>query len=524
MLDYIRRHRTLFISLFAVVGIGMIVTMLGTTSSGGAVNPGGNLFGAGYAARVESEKITQPELVEELNRRFESAQRYLSQQMKDLPPDQAEQNRRFMESMIKAQVNPASVLDMMIEQRFRFITARQIGLSASKESIQKAIQELPYFQENDKFDPLRYHQVLSQNRIEPAKFEAQVAQSVESELLGELFQAVMNRRSPAETKEREFLNQERIFEIVEVNPKDLTGAPKPSKDDVSTFASNPLNQDRITNYYNQNSAKYKKSEQVRAKHILITGDSAETQAKDVLQKIQSGALSFDDAAKAHSQDPSNAQKGGDLGFFGRGMMDPAFEAAAFSLKEKGERTANPVKTSFGFHLIELVERQEAQDTPLETVKLEIAEALAAEDSAREFAEKTVNAWLAAGTIPAAELKNLKLEWKKQKPWKASEEFFPGVGKLNDEDLPLVLALKTPNAFLKKRLFRGEVWVMARFVSMGSSKPVKASETKIAADEMGPSQDELNYFLDRRKKALVESKKIVKNDKFIQDLSAQLETR
>lgn len=84
--------------------------------------------------------------------------------------------------------------------------------------------------------------------------------------------------------------------------------------------------------------------QVKASHILVP---YEDQAMQIIEKINAGA-DFADMAKRFSRCPSG-KKGGNLGWFGRGMMVPEFETAAFEA-EKG-KVVGPVKTQFGFHLI-----------------------------------------------------------------------------------------------------------------------------------------------------------------------------
>lgn len=91
--------------------------------------------------------------------------------------------------------------------------------------------------------------------------------------------------------------------------------------------------------------------EVRASHILVLD---EQQAKDLKTKIDNNEISFEDAAKEYSQCPSKAQ-GGDLGYFGRGMMVKEFETAAFN-GEVGKVT-DPVQTQFGWHLIKVVDKK-----------------------------------------------------------------------------------------------------------------------------------------------------------------------
>ncbi len=91
--------------------------------------------------------------------------------------------------------------------------------------------------------------------------------------------------------------------------------------------------------------------QVRASHILV---ETEKEANDILNNVKNGTISFEDAAKKFSKCPSGAQ-GGDLGYFGRGMMVKEFEDSAFATK-KGEISA-PVKTQFGWHLIKVIDKK-----------------------------------------------------------------------------------------------------------------------------------------------------------------------
>ncbi len=91
--------------------------------------------------------------------------------------------------------------------------------------------------------------------------------------------------------------------------------------------------------------------EVRAEHILV---ETESQANEILQKINDGKISFEEAAKKSSKCPSGS-KGGDLGYFGRGAMVKEFEEAAFSTA-KGNVSA-PVKTQFGWHLIKVIDKR-----------------------------------------------------------------------------------------------------------------------------------------------------------------------
>ncbi len=91
--------------------------------------------------------------------------------------------------------------------------------------------------------------------------------------------------------------------------------------------------------------------EIRASHILV---KTEDEANNLLSKISSGEENFEDAAAKYSLCPSGAV-GGDLGFFGKGMMVKPFEDAAFSLEK--DKVSSPVQTQFGWHLIKVTDIQ-----------------------------------------------------------------------------------------------------------------------------------------------------------------------
>jgi peptidyl-prolyl cis-trans isomerase C len=133
-------------------------------------------------------------------------------------------------------------------------------------------------------------------------------------------------------------------------------------------------------FYTKNPDKFKQGETVRASHILV---KVEESADDAMKKVARSKIDavlkrakagedFAALAKENSADGSAAQ-GGDLGFFPRGQMVPAFDQAVFALKP-GE-ISEVVTTQFGYHIIKLTEKKEASTIPLETVKPRVLEFL-----------------------------------------------------------------------------------------------------------------------------------------------------
>ena len=130
-------------------------------------------------------------------------------------------------------------------------------------------------------------------------------------------------------------------------------------------------------FYKKNEDKFKTGDQIRASHILV---KTEPEAKEIEKELKAGA-SFEDLAKKHSIDGA-AQKGGDLGWFGKGSMLPDFEKVAFSLKEGA--TSGIVQTKFGYHIIKLTGKRAAGTRSFEEVKDQIKAAIAPEKQQETF--------------------------------------------------------------------------------------------------------------------------------------------
>jgi foldase protein PrsA len=125
----------------------------------------------------------------------------------------------------------------------------------------------------------------------------------------------------------------------------------------------------IKAYFDKNKATLDKPEQVRARHILVAD---ETTANTVEAKLKAGG-DFAALAKQYSTDPSTKDKGGELGFFGKGQMVPAFSDAAFSLPV-GKISA-PVKSPFGWHIIQVEAIQPALKATLAGSSAQITDQL-----------------------------------------------------------------------------------------------------------------------------------------------------
>jgi peptidyl-prolyl cis-trans isomerase C len=134
-----------------------------------------------------------------------------------------------------------------------------------------------------------------------------------------------------------------------------------------------VSDDDAKKFYDENAAQFKKEAQVKASHILIGTEptasaeekkKAKEKAEEVLKELKAGK-DFAELAKTNSTCPSKSQ-GGDLGFFGKGQMVKPFEDAAFGLKK--DELSGVVETQFGYHIIKLTDKKEAETVPLAEVK------------------------------------------------------------------------------------------------------------------------------------------------------------
>ncbi|WP_338447950.1 peptidylprolyl isomerase [Niallia oryzisoli] len=134
----------------------------------------------------------------------------------------------------------------------------------------------------------------------------------------------------------------------------------------------------IESYFEENKESYNQPEQVEASHILVED---EVTANVVKEKLAAGE-DFAALAKEYSTDTSNAENGGELGYFSKGEMAPEFEEAAFSMN-KGD-ISDPVQTDYGFHIIKVTDKKAAKEAELKDYKDEIKQTLFDQELQTEY--------------------------------------------------------------------------------------------------------------------------------------------
>ena len=164
-----------------------------------------------------------------------------------------------------------------------------------------------------------------------------------------------------------------------------------------------ITHDDFQAYYDQHRDQYRVDQQAKVSHILIKTPlpgpggkvdekgvaEAQHRAEDLLKQLKAGAK-FEDLAKKYSEDPGSAKEGGSLGWIGKGRTVPEFEKAAFS-QPKGQ-IGDLVKSSYGFHIIRVDDRQDAHMKTPDEVKDQI-EPLLKQQKAQQIAQRQAEALL-----------------------------------------------------------------------------------------------------------------------------------
>ncbi|TCN27768.1 peptidylprolyl isomerase [Mesobacillus foraminis] len=140
-----------------------------------------------------------------------------------------------------------------------------------------------------------------------------------------------------------------------------------------------VTEEEMKTYFDENKESFNEQEQVEASHILV--DDKKT-AEEVAQKLADGE-DFAELAKEYSTDASNAESGGELGYFSKGEMAAEFEEAAFSMA-KGD-ISDPVKTEYGYHIIKVTDKKAAIEAVYEDHKEDIKEILFDQKLQSEYA-------------------------------------------------------------------------------------------------------------------------------------------
>ena len=381
MLDRMRRHKgwlkwSLALVIFAFVFLYVPGLM---DQTGGAGLP------TDVIARVGDQEISLAEFQQIYTRQLQAYR--------------LESGGEISEEVLRSLGIDRQILQQMIDGHAALAEAQRLGLEVSNAEVRERILTLPAFQVDGRFiGEASYRQLLQQQRppLSPRQFEEEIRSEI---LVNRLQEAVTGwvRVSDAEIADEHRRRNERVrVDVVAFRAADFRGEVEATDDDVSLlfaeesatyeipekrrlrfllvdqtaiFDSFVLTDDEVRQYYDANLSQYQTPGQVRASHILLRVDGDDeavaARAAELAAEARAGA-DFAELARQHSEDETNAENGGDLGPFGRGRMVPEFENAAFALAA-GE-ISDPVRSPFGYHVINVTEKQEEVTQPFAEVR------------------------------------------------------------------------------------------------------------------------------------------------------------
>lgn len=274
-------------------------------------------------------------------------------------------------------------LETLINQELIYQMAGKEGVLATDNEIQEIImKDIGAFQKNGRFQRDLYFGVLEANRLSPADFEQKIRKERVGIRAQKLFEASATPLMIEVSKLQALQQQKYNVAFVQVDKDIVTTKMPVAAGDVEKRMSDAAFAGKIQEYYNLNKAEFTTEEQVNAQHILIKSDDKrnEKQALEEINKIAEMAKKedFGKLAAKYSEDQGSKDKKGELGYFGRGKMDPEFENAAFT--QKPGEVGKPIKTMFGYHLIKVLDKKAGGQKSFDSVKSEIARKLVATEA------------------------------------------------------------------------------------------------------------------------------------------------
>ncbi|MEL0630646.1 SurA N-terminal domain-containing protein [Psychromonas aquatilis] len=297
---------------------------------------------------------------------------------------------------IRAQATQGLITDRLIAQ-----AVEEMGLRVSDEEVKDTIRNTTDFQTDGKFNNNLYLSILRNNNLSPEQYSTNLKASlVRLQLLETLVGSEFVLPSEVEQVAK-LQSQERVARFLNIQTADFgeqtvtdqevedfynentASFESPEQFDVEyvlldaeKLATNaPLTEEEIETYYDQHKDEYTSTERRKVAHIFIEGvsDESKQKAEAIAAEIKAGA-NFEELARTESEDTFSAQNDGELDWFERGVMDPAFDQAAFALNTDAP-ISDVVQSDFGFHIIKLIDAENGDVVPLSEVKSKIEVAL-----------------------------------------------------------------------------------------------------------------------------------------------------
>jgi peptidyl-prolyl cis-trans isomerase D len=359
-----------------------------------------------FAAKVNGE----PVMMADFSRAFDRVKQQYQQNFGEM-----------YSSLVKEDQLRQQVLDDLVQRSAVDQEAAHEGFAVSDEQLMQVIQGQKVFQEKGMFSLSRYEEVLKNNAYSKERFEQSQRQFMlrsqfegiasASEIIGA---SEVSALAGLESQQREIgylrvdyrpyltsvkVSDEQVKAYYDANTDKFKASEQVALDYVRLSADDliksiTVTDDQVLAYYKEHGDKIQMPEKRNIRHILIMSAkdadpkvdaAAKAKAEDLLAQINKGA-DFATLAKANSEDPGSATQGGELGFFSRGDMVPEFENAAFALAKVGDTSAI-IKTSYGYHILQLVAVEPAQIPAFEKVREAMASELKTDLAMKDYSQR-----------------------------------------------------------------------------------------------------------------------------------------
>jgi parvulin-like peptidyl-prolyl isomerase len=318
-------------------------------------------------------------------------------------------------------------LENLISSEIVAQQAHSAGIHSTDSEIRDFIvKDITVFQKDGQFQREYYQNYLSATRSSAGEFETKIRKDRQNQRSRRLMEIAFQPVTMEMSKQKDLRNTKLNIAFVKFEKEQMDSNAAISDSEANTSLANADFVKKAEGYFKANAAKYNQEEQVKAQHILIKAEGADTTAALAKANEIKGKITkenFSQLAGQFSEDPGSKTNGGDLGFFGRGRMVPEFEKAAFELKV-GE-ISEPIKSSFGYHIIKVNEKKAASTPAFDEVKIKVAKALLAEEKI-EAKTKSIEEALAKGDESSveSELKVLGAKWEETGLFDLNTEILP----------------------------------------------------------------------------------------------------
>ncbi|MEW6341418.1 MAG: SurA N-terminal domain-containing protein [Pseudomonadota bacterium] len=405
MLDFFRNHKRLMMFMLILVivpGLGFV----GIQGFRGFFDESANV------ASVNGHKITRAEYDDAMRQQLNRARQMLGAQFDSKMFDTPERRKQM--------------LDGLIEQRVLADETQRLHLTASDDAVRRTLLSDPVISSlknpDGSIDVNRYKELLAMQGMTPDQYDERVRYTLATQQLPSSIEgSAFTSKTLAQTLTG-LAEQQREVQGLAFNPHDYIAKVQPTdaqlqayydahRNDFATPATATIQylvmspaalaagmqptDDDLKKYYEDNITHYQTAAQMRASLILISvapNASADDKAKAkqkadaLLAQVKAHPDDFAKIAEQNSQDPASASKGGDLGYFGRGMMagGQAFDDAAFKLKK--DEISDVVPTDVGLLILKATDVKPSVTQPFDTVKDAIAKDLKAQLAAKAFTD------------------------------------------------------------------------------------------------------------------------------------------